>query len=775
VKKNACGEEGLFSADRGELKRNTLLALGVIVLVWLVYYSKIFFGGYFFWDDLVHQEYPHRLFARDSFLTFQFPHWNPYTYGGMPFFAAIHTGVLYPFNILLSLLNVSDATYWFLINFVVTLHILCAGVSMFFFIRSLKYDYISSVFAAFSYMFCGFLVLHVNHSLMLYILAWMPLVFLFYRRAALEKRSEFFLLSGLILGISVFAGHPQITFYEILALIVYAVYLFFTVSDKKITSALWYLSPLVVALCIPMVQLLSTWELSKESARVGWTFADAAEGSMSLRQFLGFFMPNLFGCQTTNYEHIAYWVADSPLYKNGRWTYWESTFYMGLPVILLALAQLVNIKKNRFVQVVFIWTLFTVFVSLGEHSFVYKFLFSYIPGFGSFRFPARIMVTLNFLFPVLAVKTLNDLEQKEQQEPLIRFLLVPTTLCTLWAGIVITGAIAHFWSELEAETFMLWTKNQTVLMIFILILFALLITLFMKGAIPARLFKQLMVALLIMDLFIFSFGQQQQTSLTGPGNFDLNNDLRNFLREDARRNHMRANIRHLEYPDFLLLRRNQGIIDKIRILAGYNPLSLNRRLPPTSLQKKLDLMSVTLKIDIDSATESAGIVPNLSALPRAVLFYKTRVFDSDSQLVRYMGSDAYNHYKTVVLEKEPTYPVPGETEHVTKQVSVRSYENNRIEIGVSTSENAVLWLSEIWYPAWKATLDGSPCEVLRANYCFRAVSVPEGNHTIVFTFQSTPFRIGLWLSLLSFIATIGGIVVFLRRRRRDTRTGTSAD
>ena len=87
--------------------------------------------------------------------------------------------------------------------------------------------------------------------------------------------------------------------------------------------------------------------------------------------------------------------------------------------------------------------------------------------------------------------------------------------------------------------------------------------------------------------------------------------------------------------------------------------------------------------------------------------------------------------------------------------TVVSYANNRIVVDVETPHNGVLWLSELFYPAWRAALDGEETEVLRADYVFRAVEVPAGRHRVVLRFASTYFLWGGLITLLT-AAVAGG-------------------
>jgi uncharacterized membrane protein YfhO len=60
-----------------------------------------------------------------------------------------------------------------------------------------------------------------------------------------------------------------------------------------------------------------------------------------------------------------------------------------------------------------------------------------------------------------------------------------------------------------------------------------------------------------------------------------------------------------------------------------------------------------------------------------------------------------------------------------------------------------LVLSDVWYPGWRAWLDGAPMPISRANYLYRAVFVSAGDHQVVFSYQPLSFWLGLAISLIS--------------------------
>ena len=66
--------------------------------------------------------------------------------------------------------------------------------------------------------------------------------------------------------------------------------------------------------------------------------------------------------------------------------------------------------------------------------------------------------------------------------------------------------------------------------------------------------------------------------------------------------------------------------------------------------------------------------------------------------------------------------------------SITAYDANKLAYEVSTGKGGILVLSEIYYPGWKATVDGKPVEVGRVNYILRAINIPAGKHKVELTF-----------------------------------------
>ena len=88
---------------------------------------------------------------------------------------------------------------------------------------------------------------------------------------------------------------------------------------------------------------------------------------------------------------------------------------------------------------------------------------------------------------------------------------------------------------------------------------------------------------------------------------------------------------------------------------------------------------------------------------------------------------------------------------------------DRARLEVEASRPALVVLADTWDPGWRASVDGRPAAVLRANVTFRAVMVPPGQHVVQMVYRPRAAWLGLVTSLASL--AVAAIAVIARRRR----------
>lgn len=70
-----------------------------------------------------------------------------------------------------------------------------------------------------------------------------------------------------------------------------------------------------------------------------------------------------------------------------------------------------------------------------------------------------------------------------------------------------------------------------------------------------------------------------------------------------------------------------------------------------------------------------------------------------------------------------------------------------------------LVVTQAYYPGWRASVDGQPAAVQRANVGFRAVQVPAGRHLIEMCYRPAAVSLGLTISALAAVAALGVIAL----------------
>ena len=149
------------------------------------------------------------------------------------------------------------------------------------------------------------------------------------------------------------------------------------------------------------------------------------------------------------------------------------------------------------------------------------------------------------------------------------------------------------------------------------------------------------------------------------------------------------------------------------------------------------------------------------ALPRAYVVSGTRLADGNEAYVTLLDP-AFDARREVILADRP--PVPHDPAFTgSASIAELAADRARLEVELSSSGYAVL--VDSYDPGWRATVDGAPAEVLRANVAFRAVPVPAGRHVVELVYRPPLVRIGIAVMAGAILlATIGAV-----SRRRSER------
>ena len=93
---------------------------------------------------------------------------------------------------------------------------------------------------------------------------------------------------------------------------------------------------------------------------------------------------------------------------------------------------------------------------------------------------------------------------------------------------------------------------------------------------------------------------------------------------------------------------------------------------------------------------------------------------------------------------------------------------NEAAFEVSNERPAYFLLSDIYYPGWKAAVDGQERPILLADYAFRAVYLEPGTHIIEMWFEPPGWREGVILSGVTWLFVILFALWFYKWQRRSS-------
>ena len=128
---------------------------------------------------------------------------------------------------------------------------------------------------------------------------------------------------------------------------------------------------------------------------------------------------------------------------------------------------------------------------------------------------------------------------------------------------------------------------------------------------------------------------------------------------------------------------------------------------------------------------------NPRVLPRARLMGRPFYADGPAEAVAALEKLGPATRERLIVE-DPTRPIPA-TESVAGTARIVEDLPERVVIQTESTGPAYLLLADTFDPGWSATLDGSPVPIRPAYVAFRAVALPAGPHTVVFTYRPAGF------------------------------------
>ncbi len=732
-------------------------------------------------------------FTEEILQTGNFPYWNPYINGGMPHLTGLSSTMFFPSNLLMFLFNV-PVQQVFLYNCV--LAIIFLGFFMYIFIDYLGCSKITACLSGVFFCLSGSFISYINpgHDVMMLAMVCLPASFYFLTKGSRENNLLFYLLAGCILGVQTFSLMYQITCYSAVCLTAYFLFLFFS-GKKNALHIFYFVLTLVFVLLSSSILLLPSIGYLKNSFRSGVNYEFFSSWSLHPLETIVYIYPKFFG-----FLESTYW---------GRSQFWLHNDYLGILPLIFVFAGLYFANKNKTMWFFFSMAACILILSFGGFTPLHKLLFK-IPIINGFRNSSRWLGFFSFSLVIVASfgveYILNYCRVKITPERNIK-------MKKYFLSLLITGGAALlvyviFASNRDSMTssiknlqqfsgrFQPASRDYVSQIIYLMIredmlllwihIFAGLVLVYMtvKGWFGKGLFLFACILFVILDnglLFL-----QEHIYEVGGNRYKLQCIKTEPIgQEDPRRIEISKalqtdNSLFRVMPSGELNSKNWFMSDHIQSCGGYhnaplvNFMGMNEAGMFSDI-KYLSLFNAKYIISMDMINHpylrlvyngGVKIFQNLLNLPRAFLSSQT-VKVADSEIAKKFKEPGLIPSETLLLNEEVTQPLDM-VKYKGDEVKITDFKANQVKLEAESRGNSMLFLSEVYYPEWKAYVDGKETKIYKAFGLFRAIYLPKGKHNIEFKWDPKIFYIGALISLVTFVFVLGYFIyLFLKKTHKD--------
>jgi hypothetical protein len=747
-------------------RRRDAIALLVVLAVWLLFFWRLFTpveadrvqlaSG-----DFTLQFLAFRRFGLSELQQGRWPTWMPCVDSGYPYFADPQAGSFYPpamLNYAGHLLSGASDFSLAALQLEAALHVLLAAGLAYLFLRGEARGRTAALIGAVVFAFGGYLTGYpVLQLAILEAAAWLPLALWAARRLAARCDRRSAALLALPLALSVLAGHPQ-TFTLVWSLTgVYFVYRAWRERSGWTRQLAHFALAVAVALLLSAVQLVPTFEFMRLSTRADLPYTAAGAG-FPLSDVWQMIVPGAL-------SHF------SPLYV-GLLPLALAVFAVGA----YAVRRRINSRSaaGRDVPFWLIVALLGLLISFGSNLAIFDGLYWLMPGYRMFRNQERNALVVSWALAVLAAYgadvLLHSLTHRARMwlRREIRWLVGLMVLL----GVASLGQV-----YLSAQNGSREWANQTTLAVIALALTSGVFALRAYGVVTRSRLAVLLFGIVALDLITID----RAVNWVAP--YDP------FPKPPP------LEAIHADAGDTALFRlhNEQRLPGHAACTAGLNevggitPIHVGyyqdfiRRVPREVRWQLLNVgyvvtwrsvldghvgqpIDATL-IDQQGEGKDAIYTYRLNEdQPRAWIVHEVAVNADRDAIYAALAAPDFDPRRVAYVPQ----PIAVVTNQAIEPVSIAASQPDRLVAEAGLTTPGLLVLSEINYPGWMATVNGSPTSIVEVDGLLRGVALPGGPARVEMFFRPASLIVGGVLSALGVVLWI--LLMVWPGRRRAPRS-----
>lgn len=729
------------------------LAAWTAAVAWL-FWDAVSLRGALFYFDITEINFPYRDFFARELKAGRFSRWFPGLYCGLPLYSESQAGYLHPLKY--ALYPWLDT--WKAFNLDTVLSVWLTGLGAYGWLR--RHAGPSGALTGAAILgLSGFTWAHLVHTSMINALASVPLAFWALEVAWEGGRLRGVALGALALACQVFAGHLQDAILTGTALGVYGTYR--AAVERGAGRRAFALGATVgmglLAVLLSAVQWVPSKELIDRTPREKLTWGELTFGSWHPELLPTLVVREAYGTRARDTD----WM-------DGFYPYHEMNAYLG--VVGLALAVLgMAAYRDRWVGAWIVLGGLGLLLMLGRYTFLMD-RFPDLPVIGRGRVPVRYHLWVVVATSALAAVGVDRLARPGVVR--LRWSFGAIAAMALTSVPILVHAYTPAWTERSRwplpshAAHFRWLGQDLTWGIARTAALALAAWLVARAASrewsPARR-ARLAAALPLLALADLMAAHWHDSPTVDPSYWTQPPPSARWLkgRPDLIRVFGQPTLAsgepgHASRPvDFLAVREllawSLPPVWDLPSTGGETPILPTRRLKFTDSGSAAQLDVEGLSYIVTSQTARGRYGPatrvggvyihrNPGALPRVRLLGRPVYAGSEAAAGAALRSLGDAMRGRIVVE-DPDRPLPADAEP-NGSARIVAEVPERVEVEVVAESPAYLFLADSYDPGWTATLDGVPAPIRPAYVAFRAVFVPEGRHTVVFSYRPAGFAAG---------------------------------
>lgn len=529
----------------------------------------------------------------------------------------------------------------------------------------------------------------------------------------------------------------------------------------------------------------------------------ATNWSFSPEEMSTFFVPNFYGFGNTTVKMPGQAKEQEVNLYWGQMPFTDAANYMGIGVLLLAIIGAWQFRKDPFVLFLIVLSAFSLFLSFGKNlSFLYDVLYNYAPAFNKFRAPSMALCLLQFAMPVLAGYGVAAVVSWSANKSGKRSSAIVASAAGafLLLGLAYTGMFEDNYKANVANAIVAkqpdriksadqisgqyldvvysQMKSDWITTGFLAVAFGGLIFLIARGTIKPKVAIPLLIALSVIDLWRVAARPYHPQAGSPEKNVFARTDVVDFLKKDngvfriADLSGLPPNwwayhfIENVHGYSSAKIRVYQDMLDVAAMGPQSEPRPGNSVIVNPFIWNLLNVKYIVSKQQVFAGqpayTSANGslVYENPHVLPRAWFVDSVRHESNLRTTLTHLRDGTFDARHVAYATSK--IPVTDATGAEACSVHTTEKSNQRLAFATDADVRRLLVVSEVYYPEWRCTIDGTEVPVHRVNFMLRGVVVPAGKHNVAFTFHSPAYEQGRTISMVSniVIALIAGGALF---------------